>query len=302
MADTTAPTSPATPIIAAVDGSEISYQAVAWAAAEAESHRWPLHIVLAYGAALGRETRTSLGAAEKAAMRAEAERVLAEAARVARHTVTDPDLAVTTEAIDDLVLPTLIERSQRARMMVVGNRGRGAIRRAVLGSVSTGLSRYAHCPVAVVHGRSETDPGAASKPVVVGVDGTDNSLPAVRMAFEEAAHRQVPLMAVHAWSDSSGFDLEVVGWETIHKTEEVLLSEGLAGLAEEFPDVKVERYIAQDTPVRALLQHADGAQLLVVGSHGRSGFAGVVLGSVSTALLHSAECPVLVVRSQPQAV
>ncbi|WP_067822185.1 universal stress protein [Nocardia inohanensis] len=299
MADQTAPVTGEHPVVAGVDGSEISYQAVAWAAAEAVLRHRPLRIVLAYGLPIGRETRTSLGAAEMAAMRAEAERVLTEAARVARHAASEPTLDITTEAIDDLVLPTLIERSKQAALMVVGNRGRGAIRRAVLGSVSTGLSRYAHCPVAVVHGDAEA--GAGSKPIVVGVDGSANSLPAVRMAFEEASRREVPLIAVHAWSDSSGFDLEVVGWNTIRKTEDVLMAEGLAGFGEEFPDVKVERYVVCDTPVRALLEHAAGAQLLVVGTHGRSGFAGLVLGSVSTALLHDAECPVLVVRSRETA-
>lgn len=300
MADTAAPRpdSSERPLVAAVDGSEISYRAVAWAAVEAELRHWPLHIVVAYGVPLGRETRTALSAAERSALRSDADRVLGEAVRIARDAAPGNTIGITTEALDELVLPALIERSKHARMMVVGNRGRGAIRRAVLGSVSTGLSRHANCVVAVVHGDSETDSAAARKPVVVGVDGTENSLPAIRVAFEEASRRKVPLIAVHAWSDTSGFDLEVVGWDSIRRNQDLLLAEGLAGFAEEFSDVAVERYVAADTPVRALLEHADGAQLLVVGTHGRSGFAGVVLGSVSTALLYSAQCPVLIVRSR----
>lgn len=293
MADPTVPA----PIVVGVDGSENSYQAVAWAAAEAGLRGRDLHIVLAYGVASGRGTRTSFGAAETAALRDEAARVLAEAEQVARHATPEP-VTIIGAAVDELALPALLARSEHAEMMVVGNRGRGAIRRAILGSVSTGLSRHAHCPVAVVHGVAGTDPAEPGKPIVVGVDGSDNSVPAIRMAFEEASWRKVPLIAVHAWSDNSGFDLEVVGWESIRKTEDMLLAESLAGFGEEFPDVAVERRVTCDTAARALLGHSAGAQLLVVGSHGRGGFAGVVLGSVSTTLLHTAECPVLVVRSR----
>lgn len=232
-----------------------------------------------------------------AAVRGEAERVLVEAVRVARQAAPEEALTITVAALDDLALPALIALSSRARMLVVGSRGRGAIRRAVLGSVSTGLSRRAHCPVAVVRVPVGTDRDDSIGPIVVGVDGTENSLAATRMAFQEASQRKAPLIAVHAWGDTSGYDLPVHGWEAIHQTEDVLLGEGLAGFAEEFPDVVVERHVVCDTPVRALLDFAAGAQLLVVGSHGRGGFAGLGLGSVSTAMLHSAECPVLVVRS-----
>lgn len=300
MPELDTPGSAEQPIVAAVDGSEISYRAVAWAAAEAELWHWPLHIVVAYGLALGRETHTSLGTAEMKALRAETARVLAEAERVARSAAGDT-IAVTTEAIDELALPALLSRSTTARMMVVGNRGRGAVRRAILGSVSTGLSRYARCPVVVVPGAAEVGRAALSKPVVVGVDGTRNSLPAVRTAFEEASQRKVSLIAVHAGSDSSGYDLPAGGWERVRPTKDALLREALAEISEEFAEVTVEQHVAYDTPVRALLEYAAGAQLLVVGSHGRSGFEGMVLGSVSTALLHLAECPVLIVRSREQA-
>ncbi|MVU78377.1 universal stress protein [Nocardia sp. ET3-3] len=287
----------ARPIVVAVDGSATSYQAVAWAAVEAELRRWPLHIVIAYGVEPGHAPWTARGVAEHAAVRSEAMRVLAEAARIAHHAVPEDTISVTCEAVGELALPALISRSQQARMIVVGNRGRGAIRRALLGSVSVGLARRAQCPVVVVQAEPDIERFAADKPVVVGVDGTDNSLPAVRMAFEEASSRKVPLIAVYAWRDTSGFDLEVIGWDTIREREDKMVAERLADLGDEYPEVTVERRIACDTPARALLDHADDAQLLVVGTHGRGGFAGMALGSVSTALLHAATCPVLVVRS-----
>ncbi|WP_067537014.1 universal stress protein [Nocardia crassostreae] len=299
MADNTipAPVAGALPIVVAVDGSEISYQAVAWAAGEAEMRQVPLHIITSFPVTVGDEPRTALGAAELAAVRRDGERVLAEATRIARHAARSENLPLTTEFTFELITPTLLSMSRRARMLVVGNRGRGAVRRAVLGSVSTAVARHAHCPVAVVHGVAETDPGSPGKPVVVGVDGTENSLPAIESAFEEASRRKADLIAVHAWSNSTGYDLPVVGWDGIRETQDVLLAESLAGCGERYPEVRVERVVACDTPVRALLEHAEGAQLLVVGSHGRGGFQGMLLGSVSTALLHLAQCPVLVVRA-----
>ncbi|NNH69285.1 universal stress protein [Nocardia uniformis] len=283
------------PIIVAVDGSANSYQAVGWAAVEADLRRCPLHIITSYAIPTARVPVTSLGTAELAWVRADGRRVLTEASAIARHSASG-DTVVTTELIFDPIVATLIGRSRHARLVVVGNRGRGAIRRAVLGSVSTSLTRHAHCPVVVVHDMPETDPTAEHRPIVVGVDGSANSMPAVAMAFEQASRRKVGLIAVHAWSDTTGWDLPVIGWEALHETQEALLAESLAGFAEQFPEVSVERVVACDTPVRALLEHAEGAQLIVVGSHGRGGFAGMTLGSTSTALLHLAECPVLVVR------
>ncbi|MBF6137328.1 universal stress protein [Nocardia otitidiscaviarum] len=298
MADNSVPATDrgATPIIVAVDGSEISYQAVKWAAVEADLRRAPLHIITSYAVPTGRGSRTGMGAAETAWLRSDGARVLGEASTVAHATVPGESITVSTEFTFDPIIPTLMRLSADAAMIVVGNRGRGAVRRALLGSVSTAISRRAQCPVAVVHGVSETDADAARLPVVVGVDGTENSQPAIEMACEEASRRKVGLLAVHAWGETNGYDLPVVGWTAIHETEAVLLGQGMAGFAERYPEVPMERVVVCDTPVRALLNHADKAQLLVVGTHGRGGFPGMLIGSTSTALLQHAQCPVLVVR------
>lgn len=180
-------------------------------------------------------------------------------------------------------------------MLVVGARGFGAVRRALLGSVSTAITRHAHCPVTVVRTNSATDAISACKPVLVGVDGSDNSVAAIGLAFDEASRRKVSLIALHAWSDARGFVSET-GWAGVSESESVLLAEGLAGWAEWYPDVAVRRVLVCDNPVRSLLTESDNAQLVMVGSHGRGGFADMLLGSTSTALLHSVECPITVVR------
>ncbi|RDI51139.1 universal stress protein [Nocardia mexicana] len=286
------------PIVTAVDGSAISYQAVAWAAIDAELRCCPLHIVTSCALPAGYGFGGGLGEREVEWVRDDAQRVLTEATRIAHDAVQGDTISITTELTFELIIPTMIDRSRVARMVAVGDRGRGALGRAVLGSVSTALTRHAHCPVAVVHGSSQADAVSARKPVVVGVDGTANSMPAVEMAFEEASHRKVSLIAVHAWSDITGYDLPVPGWEEIRTSEEVQLAESLAGFGERFPDVPVERVVVCDRPFRSILEYAEGAQLVVVGSHGRGGFAGMMLGSTSTSVLHTAECPVIVVRER----
>ncbi|MFC9962659.1 universal stress protein [Nocardia ignorata] len=285
------------PVLAAVDGSAISYQAAAWGAAEAVLHHRPLHILTSAALPVGSGPALSLGEADLEWLRVDAERIVGEAARVARAAVPDEDLVVTTEVSFESAAPLLIERSASARILVVGSRGLGAFQRGLLGSISTAVTRHARCPVAVIHGNVATDPVSAALPVLVGVDGSANSVPAVELAFEEASRRKVDLVALHAFSDYSA-DLPTIGWEMGRQTAEAELGEALAGHAEQYPDVDVRRIVVANRPVRSLLDASSSAQLLVVGSHGRGGFASMVLGSTSNALLHSVEIPMIVVRDR----
>jgi len=89
-------------------------------------------------------------------------------------------------------------------------------------------------------------------------------------------------------------------WEVVEREQIDMLTERLAPMVEKYPNVEVRKVITRDRPVRALVENSEGAQLLVVGSHGRGGFKGMLLGSTSRALLQSAPCPMMVVR--PEAV
>ncbi|MEV6426412.1 universal stress protein [Nocardia sp. NPDC051463] len=285
------------PIVAAVDGSATSYHAVAWAAVDAAVHRCRLHIVTSVAIRSGIGLGPMPTEADVEWLRKDGERVLAEAERVARAAAVGEAPAISTELNLEQITPYLIDRSRQARTLVVGSRGLGAFRRGLLGSVSMAVTRHAHCPVAVVHSTSATDAFSSGKPVLVGVDGTANSVPATELAFEEASRRKVGLVALHAWSDSSGIDL-LPGWDAVREHEDAVLAERLAGFGERYPDVSVRRVLVRDMPVRSLLDESEGAQLVVVGSHGRGGFAGILLGSTSAALLHSVECPMIVVRER----
>ncbi|WP_431955720.1 universal stress protein [Nocardia lijiangensis] len=286
------------PVLVAVDGSASSYQAAAWAAVDAATHGARLHVLTSVALIGGLGPAMSLPEAEMTWLRTDGQRIVTEAARIAREAVQDAELDLTTEVTFDLPIPSLIERSKTLRTLVVGSRGLGAFQRGLLGSVSTAVARHAHCPVAVVHDRSATDAVTLTKPVLVGVDGSENSVAAVEYAFDQAARRKAELVALHAWRDSSSIDLSVADWDSIRESERALLAERLAGFGERYPDVTVRRIVVADRPVRALLEASTDAQLVVVGSHGRGGFSGMLLGSTSNALLHVVECPIVVIRQR----
>ncbi|MBF6449396.1 MULTISPECIES: universal stress protein [Nocardia] len=285
------------PIVAAVDGSAVGYHAAAWAAADAALRDCRLHLVTSISVAGGLGPAPILTEDDMSWLRVDAERILVEAARIARAATPDRTPVITTEITTDAIIGHLIAQSDQAQGIVVGSRGLGAIRRGLLGSVSSAIIRHANCPVTVVHSISATDAVTAVKPVLVGVDGTANSVPALELAFEEASRRTVGLVVLHAWSDrSSGLDPAIVGWDAIRESEDAVLAETLAGYSERYPDVKVRREMVLDRPVRSLLDASENAQLVVVGSHGRGGFTGMLLGSTSAALAQSVECPITVVR------
>ena len=169
-------------------------------------------------------------------------------------------------------------------MIVVGCRGHGALRRALLGSVSTALVHHAHGPVAVVHDEAAPPDAASRAPVLVGIDGSPASESATAIAFDEASRRGVDLVALHSWSDADRLDdFVVVEWSTIQSSAEETLAERLAGWQERYPDVSVHRVVTRDHPARHLLSRpkphnwswsaarvgADSKKCCSVGSHRR---------------------------------
>jgi nucleotide-binding universal stress UspA family protein len=170
-----------------------------------------------------------------------------------------------------------------------------------LGSVSSALVSHGHCPVAVIHGEDPLMPHhPAQAPVLVGIDGSAASQLATAIAFDEASWRDVQLIALHAWSDTAAIELPGLDWAATKAEAERLLAERLAGWQERYPDVEVCRLVVCGQPARQLVERSQAAQLVVVGSHGRGGFAGMVLGSVSSSVVHSARAPVIVARQPPR--
>ncbi|MBW0116032.1 universal stress protein [Pseudonocardia abyssalis] len=288
-------------IVAAVDGSALSLQAAQWAADEAAQRHRPIRLVhavetdtLTYGAGV------PLPQSYFDAVRADGVQILSDAreAVLLRH----PELDVTVTLHTSGPVPALLEESDAAALLVLGAHGRGGVDALLLGSCVVAVAEHARCPVAVVRGRGVDGAPPTAGPVVVGVDGSPVSDAAVAAAFDEASWRHTELRAVHAWTEPflPGTD-RWVGREARTVAEEEVLAERLAGWQEKYPDVPVRRIVDRGHTVRSLLEHAEPAQLLVVGSRGRGGFTGLLLGSTSQSLVHHATCPVLIVRPTPGA-
>ncbi|MGW5316591.1 universal stress protein [Nocardia thailandica] len=273
------------PVVVGVDGSEQAATALRWAAEYAAEHQAPLELVFVVDIPIDYSPALSQPYWDRDALIRDGRAILADAASDA---ATLTATTVHTTLAEGPAVPVLRRHSDGARLLVVGSRGMGAFRRTLLGSVSTSLARHAGCPVAVV----PEHPYAADGPVVVGVDGSACSAEAVAVAFDEAARRAAPLVAVHAWSEFYRYEPR----STMQTEADTLLSENLAGYGEKYPEVDVRRIAIEDKPARALLDAGIGARLIVVGSHGRGGFTGMALGSVSQAVLHGAECPLIIVR------
>ncbi|WP_410644328.1 universal stress protein [Amycolatopsis sp. lyj-346] len=289
-------------IVVGVDGSGASMAAVSWAAQLASARHLELEIVhglqiaaLGYGGSIaGIDVLID-------AIRQDGERVVAESRRVAAS--IDDDLVITAETPPGTPASLLVELSRRARMVVVGATGSGGFAGMLLGTATATLVSHAHSPVAVIRGRPGSLRLPESGPVVAGVDGSATSEQAIAAAFEEASSRRAPLVAVHAWADGTYEDFHgtqriMPQRESAEKDEERLLAQRLAGWQEKYPAVEVRRVLRRDRPRHALLDAAETAQLVVVGSCGRGGFTGMLLGSTSQALVQHAACPVLVVRPE----
>ena len=281
-------------IVVGVDGSPASMVAVDWAARDAAMRNVSLTLVHVASGLAGTwpqmPTSNGLGTWQ----RRRGGQIFDHAVRIVDHaTQGTGSVEIKTEMYYSSTIPTLIDMSKDAEMIVVGSRGHSALG-SLLGSVSAGLVQHAHCAVAVIHDEDPLMPHPAQAPVLVGIDGSPTSELATAIAFDEASRRHVDLIALHARSDARLADFPGVDWPTMESSEHEVLAEQLAGWQERYSDVTVHRYIVCDRPARQLVQRSETAQLVVVGSHGRGGFAGMLLGSVSSAVVQSARmlgCP-----------
>lgn len=287
-------------IVAGVDGSASALHAVRWAAHEAARRGVPLRLLHVCRLLPVRHPRQVAPPAEyRNAILDQGRHFLTEAEEAAWH--AEPGLAVSTDMHDGIAADVLIRETRTARLVVLGSRGLGGFAAMLLGSVSIALAAHGHCPVVVVRSADDRTPPPETGPVLVGVDGSELSEAAIAFAFEAAAARGVPLIALHTW-----FDVDVAGgwatipgtidWDYVQKQAAQALTTALAPWRGKYPNVEVRELVERERPTHALLRHGAGAALIVVGSRGRGAVTGLGLGSVSQALLHHAECPVAVAR------
>ncbi len=264
-------------VIVGVDGSPSAQAAVEWAAHEAWLRGLPLRIVHVVA---------------EGTVPAE---VLAEAEATARIGDT-PVSGIDSSAVTGEPVAVLTQLSKEASMVVVGCHGKTTRMHRLLGSVSTGLLRHGHCPIAVIHNDAGLTGRAARLPVLVGVDGSRASELAAEIAFDEAVRRGVGVLALHVCRDADVPALNRAQPSVSQDDAEEVLKRSLTGLQEDHPAVAVHRLVRFEYPARQLLIQSERAQLLVVGSHGRGGFGELLLGSVSTAVARDVRCPVIVAR------
>ena len=273
-------------ILVGVDGSASSRSAVRFAAHEAAMRGVSLTLVHMLNTYVPTYPQIPMPSGVALWQKDDGRQILDEAVIIAGDTAKTFDkIDISSELRNSPPAPTLIEMSDEAEMIVVGSNGRGAFGRVVLGSVSSAVVRGAKCPVAVIRDEDSQTLPPPQAPVLVGIDCSPASQLATAVAFDEASRRGVDLTALHAWSDIAIYEGPWPDWKSEADRN---LAEYLAGFKERYPDVTVHRVVAIDHPARQLVEESESAQLVVVGSHGRGGLSGVLLGSVSNAVVHAA--------------
>ncbi|MEV0217434.1 universal stress protein [Micromonospora sp. ALFpr18c] len=282
------------PVVVGVDGSPSSLVAAEHAAHAALLRSRPLLLVHGYLHPLGYGVPLNPYDLGVPAPSEEAQKMLERAAA----DLSDrwPGLTVEVRQVAGGPGATLVEESRRADLVVVGSRGLGGFAGLLLGSVGAQVAAHAHCPVLVV--RPDEQPIGVDAPVLVGVDGSESSRLAAEQGAHEAALRAVPLVLVHVGPPDTDRPVpeEIEESQAAYQAEAVrLLADASAAVRAEHAGLVVREHPVRAVgPAQALIEASGTASLLVVGTRGRAGFAGLLLGSVSQAVIHHAHCPVLV--------
>ncbi|MEU8398340.1 universal stress protein [Nonomuraea sp. NPDC048892] len=287
---------PAAVIVVGVDGSDQSLSAVEWAAREAAVRQCRLRIVHAFlWPLMGVSLEPPPMGPPDAGLQRAAEKLLSIAVERARQVA--PSLDVSTDLPVCAPAAALIDASRDAALVVVGHRGLGGFTGLLVGSVGVQAAAHAACPVVVVRDSPSGDAaqaGPATGQVVVGVDGSDLSDLAVDFAFAHAERHGLGVVAVHSyqWRIGSYYADHLSPWPAR------LLAEAVADYCEHYPDVPLQQKVVQGESADVLIAESAGAALTVVGSRGRGGFTGLLLGSTSQRVLHHASGTVAIVRAQ----
>lgn len=313
---------PATPqgIVVGVDGSEHGHCALVWAAREAKRRNRPLHIVSAYSVPIFAASGLDGGYAtiDDSVVREGAETILQQA----RDKISGYDIEFTATVENGDASGVLLDLSESAELLVFGTRGRGGFVGRLLGSVSSALPAHAKCPTVTVPlvcsdrlgeptedrrikaEQAKSAHQAVENVVVVGVDGSEQARIAVLEAADQATRLGATLRIVCAIPQFSGS----LAWvpapldrKALAADIQVTLDAGMDWLRSHYPNLPAESKLVDGSAVEVLVAESRHVELVVVGTRGRGGFAGMLLGSTSDGALHHSKGPVMVVPDRDDA-
>lgn len=301
-------------VVAGYDASPESKLAVTWAATVAQRRGRPLRVVTATGVDPSSPTAYRAGVAVESKRRADA--LAQEGAQIARETA---EIDIESAGVEHEAVVALVKESQNAELLVIGNRGHGRVRGALLGTVAFSVAIHATCPIAVVRDSLRPLP-SPEYPILAASDGSPASFAAVveaaRLCSETDATLKIlvaydapsraPQLVASYPADETSSDV----WQRVeeepgrdgrstrqHQREAATIAQDAAAAArEKYPDVPIELIVAGGRAERAILDAAEGASVIVVGARGRGEFASLLLGSVSRDVIQHADCAVYIVR------
>ena len=262
-------------VVIAVDGSEHAERALRWAADQAALEHRRLAIV-AVGEGAG-------GVIDRA-----------EASARSWH----PGLTIVGSAAAGDPREVLLDASTHAYLLVLGSRGRGALKSMLLGSVSAAVSSEGACPVVVCRPPSD---GPSRTGVVVGADGTPESLPVIDFAYRQAYLRHLPLTVLHSFFDAAAAVAQYRRARGLPADGAELdelragLAGSVAGLAEDYPGVEVTLTLEHGFADQALSPRHGGWDMVVVGRHPLTSLPRVLTGSLATSVVERSHATVAVV-------
>lgn len=287
-------------VVVGVAPDEAGGAALHWALTEAVSRAVPLTAVRTWSPSVYAMGYTGVYASGEADLlgSSDAQQIADEQLKLARERVAGADSVVCTAvAAIGAPAPTLLEAAADGALLVVGTRGHGALSRVVLGSVSSAVLHHATGPVVIVPEPTEDDRSAGR--VLVGVDHSAPSLAALAAGLEQARRRSAVLMPIYihqpVLADAAGLGVCAPEPADLVETEEAMLRSATTAAGAHGMQVKAEVVIGH--PGETLTRLARPQDLLVLGSRGRGGFRGLLLGSTSTQTVQHATCPVMVVRA-----
>ena len=286
-------------VLVGVDGSDASYKAAWWAANFAKHAGLTLQIVCAYSlpsyAAVSFDaTYTTMG--DDVAAHNDAQEILSKAKAIA----DDQGVSAATLIVTGDPSSVFVELSRNYKLIVIGNRGKGGLAERLLGTTSSSLPAYAYCPIVVV---PYTDDDG-------NLMHLNNQIRSVAVGSDESKWGLKALQIAAGFADSWGAELNVMsavpnisGLTGTGSAEEQSVMESymddlnirIAPLLKTYPNLHVTKSVVPGSAVEALTQASKTHDVVVVGSRGRGGFTGLLLGSTSQGLLQHAVSPVYVV-------